>query len=138
MGVGFLKKVLIIHSDESKLQEIAKGIEEGLRNNGHQVDIISTREKGKVVSFFSYDLVLVGSPSKGIIKGKIAADIVPFLRQCKRTAGKKAVAFVTPSGFATNKALKTLMGELEKLGCFVNNFKTIKSRSEAVDFGENL
>ncbi|MEJ6951158.1 flavodoxin family protein [Natronospora cellulosivora (SeqCode)] len=133
-----MKKVLIIHSTEGNLEEISKGIEEGLENNGYQVDTISTNEKGKVHSFFPYDFVIVGSPSKGFIKGTIAADISSFLKQCKRTAGKNAIAFVTPSGIATNKSLKALMGELEKLGCFVNDFRTIKNRNDAVSFGESL
>jgi len=133
-----LKKILIVHSKEGKLPEIAKGIAEGAANKGHQVDVVGTNEQGKVITFFPYDLVLVGSPAEGFIKGKIAGDLRPFLSQCKRTAGKEAVAFVTPSGFATNKALKVLMSELEKLGCFVNNFKTLKSKSDAVSFGERL
>lgn len=138
-GGGFLmKKILIIHSKEGNLQEIAKGIAEGAGKKGHQVDIVGTKDQGKVITFFPYDLILVGSPTKGFIKGKIAADLRPFLSQCKRTAGKEAGAFVTPSGFATNKSLKVLMSQLEKLGCFVNNFKTLKSKSDAVNFGERL
>ncbi|MFP4016109.1 MAG: flavodoxin family protein [Halanaerobiales bacterium] len=133
-----MKKILIIHSKEGKLPEIAQGIAEGVSKKGNQVDVVSTSDQGKVISFFPYDLILVGSPAKGIIKGKIAGDLRPFLSQCKRTAGKEAVAFVTPGGFATDKALKVLMGELEKLGCFVNNFKTIKSKGQAVTFGEKL
>ncbi|MFW5981947.1 MAG: DNA-binding response regulator [Halanaerobiaceae bacterium] len=133
-----MKKVLIIYSEEGKLKEIAEGVEEGLQNNGYQADIISAKEQGRPVSFFPYDLVLVGSPGKGFIKGSIASDIPAFLKQCKRTAGQEAVAIVTPSGLATNKALKALMGELEKMGCFVNNFKTIKNKKEAVAFGESL
>ncbi|MFP4662059.1 MAG: flavodoxin family protein [Halanaerobiales bacterium] len=133
-----MKKILIIHSTEGNLPEVARGIAEGASKKGNQVDVVSTAEQGKVVTFFPYDLILVGSPAKGIIKGKIAGDIRPFLSQCKRTSGKEAVAFVTPSGFATDKALKVLMGELEKLGCFVNNFKTVKNKSQAVSFGEKL
>lgn len=133
-----VKRILIIHSVEGKLKEIAQGIAEGAGNKGNQVDVISTKDQGKVVTFFPYDLVLVGSPAGGLIKGKIADDIRNFLKQCKRTAGKEAVAFVTPKGIATDKALKVLMGELEKLGCFVNNFKTLKNRQAAVTFGESL
>ncbi|NLM96743.1 MAG: flavodoxin family protein [Halanaerobiaceae bacterium] len=133
-----MKKVLIIYSSEGNLKEIAEGIAEGARKNAYQVDLISTREQGKVVSFFPYDVVLVGSPAYGVIKGKIAPDIPPFLSQCKRTAGKEAIAFVSPKGMATDKALKVLMAELEKLGCFVNNFTALKSRQSAVAFGEQL
>lgn len=133
-----MKKILLIHSTEGKLPEITQGIAQGASNQGHQVDIISTKQQGKVVTFFPYDLVLLGSPARGFIRGKIASDIRPFLSQCKRTAGKKAIAFVTPSYFATNKALKTLMGELEKLGCFVNDFTTLRSKSDGVDYGQKL
>lgn len=133
-----MKKILIIYSIEGKLKEIAEGIAKGAGKNGYQVDVISTKAQGKVVSFFPYDLILVGSPAYGLIKGKIAADIQPFLSQCKRTSGKEAVAFITPKALATDKALKVLMGELEKLGCFVNNFATLKSEQSAVVFGEQL
>lgn len=133
-----MKKVLIIYSVEGKLKEIAEGIAEGAGKNGYQVDVISTRDQGKVVTFFPYDLIVVGSPAYGFIKGKIASDIQPFLSQCKRTSGKEAVAFVTPKAIATDRALKVLMGELEKLGCFVNNFAALKSKQNAVAFGEQL
>lgn len=133
-----MKKILIIHSIEGKLKEIAQGIAKGAENKGNQVDIISTKDTGKVVTFFPYDLVIVGSPAKGLVKGKIAEDIGPFLKQCKRTAGKEAIAFVTPKGLATDKSLKVLMGELEKLGCFVNNFKSLSNVQAAAAFGESI
>ncbi|ACL70558.1 hypothetical protein Hore_18090 [Halothermothrix orenii H 168] len=133
-----MQKILIIHSEEGNIEEIARGIAEGARKNGHQVDILSTRDRGRVVSFFPYDLILVGSPTRGIFKGKIGKDLPPYLRECKRTAGKTAMAFVTPRFFATTTALKKVMAELEKLGCFVKNFASLKNRGEAVRFGEKL
>ncbi|MFW5991586.1 MAG: flavodoxin family protein [Halanaerobiaceae bacterium] len=133
-----MKKILVIHSTEGKIPEISSGIAQGASARGHQVDVISTKDQGKVISFFPYDLILLGSPARGFIRGKIASDIRPFLSQCKRTAGKKAIAFITPSYFATNKALKILMGELERLGCFVNDFATLRSKSDGKDYGQNL
>lgn len=133
-----MQKILIIHSEEGNIKEIARGIAEGARGNGHQVDLISTGERSKMVTFFPYDLILAGSPTRGFFKGKIAGDIGPFLSECKRTAGKTAIAFVTPRAFATTKALKLLMGELEKLGCIVKNFTSLKNRKEAVSFGQQL
>lgn len=133
-----MKRILIIHSVEGKLKEIAEGIARGAERNGYQVDVLSTKDTGRVVTFLPYDLILVGSPAKGVVKGKIAEDIPPFLSQCKRTAGKEAIAFVTPNGLATDRALKVLMGELEKLGCFVNDFRSISNLQSAVAFGENL
>lgn len=138
LGGYIMKRILIIHSVEGKLKEIAQAIAKGAEAKGNQVDVISTKDTGKVVTFLPYNLILVGSPAKGVVKGKIAEDISPFLRQCKRAAGKEAIAFVTPNGLATDKALKVLMSELEKLGCFVNDFRTISNERAAVAFGENL
>ncbi|MFW6034656.1 MAG: DNA-binding response regulator [Halothermotrichaceae bacterium] len=133
-----MKKILIIYSTEGELDEVVRGIEKGASANGHQIDVLSTDEKPQTLSFHPYDLVLVGSPTKGLFKGKIAGDIDPFLRDCKRTEAQDAVAFVTPRFFATTKSLKKLMGVLEKQGCFVKNFVSLKTKVDAFDFGKKL
>ena len=133
-----LQKILIIHSRKGDIKKLAQGIQEGAENKGHQVEVLSTKNKGKIVSFHTYDLVIVGSPTEGIFRGQCADDVRKFLKKCKRTVGQKTSAFVTPRFFATNKALKKLMGELEQLGCVVNDFKTLKSYSQAVDYGKSL
>lgn len=133
-----MKKILIIHSKTGSIKDIAEGIAEGARKNGHQVEIINTDNEKSIITFFPYDQILVGSPTEGFFKGRIAADIHPFLSKCKRTIGQEASAFVTPHWFGTTKALKLLMAELEKLGCIVKDFASLKNRSEAVLFGERL
>ncbi len=133
-----MQKILIIHSKKGNLKEISEGIREGAEKNGYKVDILSTEDKGKIVSFHPYDLVLVGSPTEGIFRGKASSDVPTYLRDCKRTQGQDTIAFVTPGFFATSKALKDLMSHLEKSGCIVNNFKSIKNYREAVKFGKSL
>jgi len=135
---GILKKVLIIHSKEGDLKDIAQGITKGLKENGHEVDILDTKDSGRPVTFFPYDLVIAGAPTKGIFRGNIPADLGKFLKDCKRTGGQEAMAFVTPRFFATNKALKKVMGQLEKLGCIVIDFRIIKNTKEAADFGKSI
>lgn len=73
-----MQKILIIHSEEGNIEEIARGIAEGARKNGHQVDILSTRDRGRVVSFFPYDLILVGSPTRGISRGRLVKTYPPI------------------------------------------------------------
>ncbi len=133
-----MKKVLIIHSKEGDLKDITQGIAKGLKENGHQVDTLDTEDSGRPVTFFPYDLVIAGAPTKGIFRGRIPTDLGKFLKDCKRTGGQDAMAFVTPRFFATNKALKKVMGELEKLGCIVIDFRIIKNVKEATDFGKNI
>jgi len=134
----FLHKILIIYSKEGKLKEIAEGIAEGARKEGNETEVIDTTYSERPVTFFPYDLVVAGAPTQGIIRASIPSDLSEFLKKCKRTGGQKAVAFVTPRFFATNKALKKVMGELEKIGCIVNDFRAIKNRKEAVEFGQSL
>ncbi len=120
------------------MSEIARGIAEGARSNGYQVDVLSTEDKDRPVTFFPYDLVLTGSPVLGFFKGKMAEDLRPYLQKCKRTRGKKAIAFVTPGLFGTTRVLKQVMSELEKLGCIVKNFVSLKNREDAFNFGKDL
>ena len=135
---GILQKILIIYSKEGDIKDIAEGIAEGAREEGYQVELKDTEIDGRPVSFFPYDLVIAGAPTQGIFRGKIPSDLSSFLKECKRTGGQDAMAFVTPRFFATNKALKLVMGELEKLGCIVKDFRKIKNRKEAVQFGKTI
>ena len=135
---GILQKILIIYSKEGDIKDIAEGIAEGAREEGYQVELKDTEIDGRPVSFFPYDLVIAGAPTQGIFRGKIPSDLSSFLKECKRTGGQDAMAFVTPRFFATNKALKLVMGELEKLGCIVKDFRKIKNRKEAVQFGKKI
>lgn len=133
-----MQKILIIHSSEGNLEDVVQGIAEGARSKGNQVDILSTKDNDKIVNFFPYDLVLAGSPTLGVFKGKVAPDLAPYLARCKRTIGKDAIAFVTPGAFGTTRALKEVMGELEKLGCVVRNFVSLKNKKEGIEFGQRL
>lgn len=133
-----MARVLIIHSNSRKLKTISEGLAEGARNQGNEVDILSTEENKRSINFHSYKLVLIGSPTRGIFRGKIAKDIPPYLKKCKQTIGQIVIAFVTPRLFATTKALRKLMNQIEKQGCFVKDFTSLKNKKEAVEFGKNI
>ena len=133
-----MQRLLVIHTPDDDLKDIAEGIKEGAESQGFRVDIKNTNDIGNGVSFYPYDLILAGSPTKGIFRGKIDQSLNKFLSEAKRTVGKEAVAYVKPRFFATNKALKKVMSALESQGCIVKNFKAIKNHQSAVEFGKNI
>lgn len=133
-----MQRLLIIHTPDDDLKEIAEGIKEGAESQDFRVDLRNTADMGNIVSFFAYDLVVAGSQTKGIFKGKIDSSLKKFLTNAKRTTGQEAVAYVKPRFFATNKALKKVMSALEKQGAIVRNFKAIKNRKAGIEFGKNL
>ena len=133
-----MQRLLIIHTPDADLKDIASGIKEGAEAQGVRVDMKNTKDIGTGISFYHYDLIAAGSPTKGIFKGKIDKSLNKFLSEAKRTGGAEAVAFVKPRFFATNKALKKVMAALEAQGCIVKNFKALSDHRSAVEFGKNI
>ena len=133
-----MQRLLIIYTPDAGLKEIADGIKAGAESQGFRVDMKNAKDIGNGVSFYPYDLIAAGSPTKGIFKGKIDKSLNKFLAEAKRTVGSDAVAYVKPRFFATNKALKKVMAVLESQGCIVKNFKAIKDYRSAVEFGKNI
>lgn len=130
-------EVLIIYAGGG-MKNIARGIAEGVEKNGHSSEMIDANQRDRPISFHKFDLVAVGAPTKGIFRGSVPAELSETLKKCKRTMGQESVAFVTPRLFATSDALKKVMGEMEKLGCVVRNFRSLKSYNDAVEFGKGL
>lgn len=134
-----MKKILVIYLENGSLKEIAEGIKKGAETEGLEVDLISTETASNSISFYPYDLAVVGSPTRGIFRGKAAGDLISFFKKCKNTMGQKTVAFVTPRFFATGKALKDLMNKMEQnLGSVVIDFKKLKKEKDGLKFGKSL
>ena len=133
-----MARILIIHSADKKTEEIAETIKTGAEKKGHQVDIMEAGQGRDEISFYKYDLIIAGSPSNGIFKGRPAADIKKTLSRSKQTVGKDAMAYIVPSFFGNTKALRLLMAELEKLGCVVKDFASLKNKESAEEFVNKL
>ncbi|MGM0419945.1 MAG: DNA-binding response regulator [Bacillota bacterium] len=133
-----MARVLIIHSADPKTSKMAGVIKTGAEKNGYNVDLYEAGEGNDEINFYKYDLVIAGSPSKGIIKGRPADDIKKTLSRCKRTVGTEAMAYIVPSFLGNTKALRLLMEELEKLGCVVKDFASLKNTQQAGEFGRKL
>ncbi len=131
-----MKNILIIYSQEGDAEKVARGIKEGAESQGHRAELLAASGEGDEISFHKYDLVIVGSPTKGLIKGRPAEDISPTLDRCKHTVGQDAFAFITSSLIGSTKALKKLMEQLEKQGCVVKDFETLKKKADGEKLGQ--
>lgn len=131
-----MQKILILHSPDKKVQQLAEEIKKGAETGGHRVDLIAASGSGgKDISFHPYDLVVVGSEKKGLIKGRPPQVMGETFSRCKRTVGQESMAFLKPSLFGNTRALRELMNEMEKQGMVVKDFATLKSTADAEEFG---
>lgn len=130
-------QVLVLYSHEGRVPELAKFLADELARDGHSVQLMQAESSGTTpISCGRYDLVVVGSPVQGLFGGKVAGDIDLSIKRCNRLEGKTAAAFVQPGLFGTSKALRYLMGLLEKQGALVRDFASLTSESEARKFAK--
>lgn len=138
MGVPKVR-ALVLYSREGRVPGLAQALAQELGTHGYQVQLMEAEEKGTgPITCGVYDLVVAGSPVKGIFGGKVATDIELSLRRCSRLEGKTSAAFVQPGIFGSAKALRLLMGQLERHGAIVRDFATLSSDSEVRSFAERL
>ena len=132
-------RALISYSpSHPKLKGLAEGIAKGLEGQGNSVEVMEVSVSDRPVSMGMYDLLIVGSPSLGFLGGKVADDIVVFIRRCSRLEGKKVAAFVPAGGFGTSKSLTALMKLAETQGAIVVDFAALGNEKHARTFGSKF
>lgn len=131
-------KVLIVYAKAGNLEQLTDALAKGAESKGHLVTVKVMDGAGEMLTAHPYDLVLVGSPVLGVVGGKIAPEVKPFLSAMKRLDGKEAVAYTGWKLVGTDKAVRKLMGEMEAQGCMVKDFRAFHSVEEAREFGKNL
>ena len=131
-------RALIVYSKEGHVQELAKGLSEVLKRGSCQVQLLEADAKEAPISGAPYDLVIFGSPTLGLLGGKIAEDLTATSTRLTRLEGKNAAAFVTSKLFGTAKSLKAVMSLLEKQGAMVQDFAALQSPSDVEHFGARL
>lgn len=129
---------LIIYSRSGGMAELAAAVAEGLRAASFQVELKAADEGTGPISVAPFDVVCVGSPVLGFFGGGYAPDVDVALKRCTRMEGKRAAVFVKPKLFGTTKALRRLMGLLEREGAWVQDFAAVNGRREAERFGRRL
>jgi hypothetical protein len=120
------------------MKAIVQAISSAIRKGGNDVDEVKVGQGENITSLYVYDLVYVGSPVLGFWGGRFPELLASYIKSCSGLEGKKTAAFVTPKIIGTTRTLRRIMKTLEEKGSIVMAFRTIKSISEAKDFGDIL
>ena len=132
-------RALIIYSGSTaRMKAIVQAISSAIRKGGNDVDEVKVGRGESITSLYVYDLVYIGSPVLGFWGGKFPESLASYIKSCSGLEGKKTAAFVTPRIIGTTRTLRRIMKTLEEKGSIVMAFRTIKSISEAKDFGDIL
>lgn len=131
-------RVAIIHSSDNKSMGIAKGLEQALSKENCRADLLSTSSSSSTpLSTSPYQLICVVSGFSGLFKPRMPIEVDSALKRCTRLEGKKGVA-VVPAGFGSVKALRVLMGMLEKQGVIVEDFAAVKAGADIPNLASRL
>ncbi len=132
-------RVLFMHADDEKIQKSARALQKALEQDGVKVDLISPKEaSSSPVSAAPYGLVCVFSGYKGWWKPQLPVEMDGLLKKAMRLEGKKGGAFVRPGLLGSTKALRVLMGYMERQGVIVEDFGTIGGEQELASIAKRL
>jgi hypothetical protein len=132
-------RVLILHADDGKIQKSVVALQGALEQGGVKVDLVSPEvAAGSPVSAAPYGLVCVVTGYTGWWKPQLPVEMDSLLKKVMRLEGKKGGAFVRPGILGSAKALRVLMGHMERQGVIVEDFGTIGGEQEAVSIAKRL
>lgn len=132
-------RALVLYGSDRRLDPVARGVAAGLEAAGVTVDLVSIDQTGDgPISTAQYQLVVVGSTSRGLFGGKVPDEMANALPRCSRLQGKKTAAFIVRGLFGASKTLRVLMALLEKEGAWVQDFAALRNGNEAREFGLRL
>lgn len=128
---GLLRIAFVYSAKDKRLVAITKYMIELCERAGCSVKSVEVESITSPVNFRPFDLVLVGAQVVSTFGGRVSQEVVNFLNGAAGMEGKRSVAYVLPSLFGTDKALKRLMAHMERLGAFVVDFEAVRGEKEA-------
>lgn len=132
-------RVLVLHADDAKTQKSVEALQRALEQSGGKVDLLSPKAAASSpVSAAPYGLVCVVTGYTGWWKPQLPVEMDNLLKKAMRLEGKKGGAFVRPGLLGSGKALRVLMGHMERQGVIVEDFGTIGGEQEAVSIAKRL
>lgn len=133
-------KVAVVYfpyNDRSKLQDVARGIADGVGLQDYSADLVDgTKDVNAKLTM--YDYIAVGTEAAGFWGGKIPDRVGHFLSNAGIVSGKRSFAFITARGIRTMKTLRKLMDAMEHEGMFLKNSRIVASYEEAKQIGRTL
>lgn len=132
-------RVLIMHADDPKTKKSVAVMEEELKRQQVQIDLISPAVAGTApVSTAPYGLVCIVCGYKGWWKPQIPVEMDNLIKRTTRMEGKRGCAFIVPGLLGVAKALRVLMGHMERQGVIVEDFGALGGRQEIVSVVKRL
>ncbi|NLJ38614.1 MAG: hypothetical protein GX432_07620 [Candidatus Atribacteria bacterium] len=128
---NWLRVAFVYLGKDKALQHSTRYMIHTFEKSGHTVKAIEIEDVSSPINLRPYDIIFVGASVVSAFGGKISPEVVNFLKGVVGMEGKKTVAYVRPSLFGTDKALRRLMANMESSGAFVIDFQAIKSDRDA-------
>jgi len=126
-----LRVAFVYPGKDRALQQVTQFMVNTFEKSGHTVKEVKIENISSPISFRPYDLIFVGASVTSTFGGKITQEVVNFLKGAVGMEGKKTIAYVRPSLFGTDKALRRLMANMESSGAFVVDFQSMKGEKDA-------
>jgi len=126
-----LRVAFVYLGKDKGLHQITRYMINNFEKSGHTVKTVEIEDVSSPINFRPYDVIFIGSSVVSAFGGKISPEVINFLKSTVGMEGKKTVAYVRPSLFGTDKALRRLMAIMESRGAFVIDFQSIKNEKDA-------
>ncbi len=140
-GAFTTMRIAIIYSaKQQKLEHTARDLGRTLEKNGHRVEYVSINsQEHRLPNLRKYDYVYLGSVSEGTLGGKIPAEVLNYMKQCRGLESTKSAAFLLKRTLGrNNKSMKQLMAILEKMGSQVMDFQVISGKDDIEALAQRL
>lgn len=134
-----MRIAIVYFSDKKrrKLAGLSVALAEGLRSQGHEVDVIDgDLDINSKLTVYNY--IAVGVESLNLFGGKIPGRASLYLSNSGLIRGKKSYAFLLSGSLRPQKSLNKLMHIMEQEGMYLKKSDIISSTEVATIIGKNL
>jgi hypothetical protein len=120
-----------------KLTTIVENLAEGIKSQGHQVDIINgNKDINSKLTIYNY--IAIGTESINFLGGKIPPRVTSYLSNSGIIKGKRSYGFTIRNSLRTQKTLGKLMSVMEHEGMYLKKSDIISTQNEAKIIGSKL